>query len=800
MQKQNPYKIKLCLTLLGFALYVAGLEAQLFSVSGYVTDQKSHETLIGASVMVKSYSIGTLTNTQGFFSLSAIKPGSYTLVISYLGYKTEERSFVLTDKGIVLEAIALEPTPVMIDEVSITSLQPNPLIEKDIETGQKIMTPQMIQSIPTARNDVFAAVKYLPGVDRTEPFSPLYTTRGGDPGENAVLLDGVLIYNPYHASVSAGIFNTQTIKNVELLLGGFSAEYGGRNASVMNITTKDGNPNEFHGEIEPSTFHSKFFLEFPAGKNSSMMLAGRYMYDVPYNFLFQNTTYFYDYNISYTNRLNNRHRLTFKYFESKDFTGYNLNTLYKYIGNTLGTDLYDGFILEQRNDLKNRAFTSIHRFILSPGVYIQNQLYYSSHHSNNFSGLDFEGYETNQNGDSLLVEWKSNNRLTSEIHDLAAKTAVEIKLASYHEIKAGVEYNNYFFENSIDFNQVNRGAFSRHPALWALFLEDKISTAFLIIRPGVRLTKYRQNLWNIEPRLNMVVSLPWKMKLKAAYGQYLQYIVSMNTNEIEISQMVDYYYPLWDRPPAKSVHYMLGLQKAITNNLSLSADVYYKEIETSYTFDLNQQISEAFGFSNRLQEGHGDAYGIEFFMNGSHGKISGWMSYSLAWANRCYPLSDIKQGESYPYDYTRRHTFKTVLNYQLSKKSSVNAAFQFLSGIPRSIETTTQNYFSYNPSTDELGAFPLYSSSEKNSVMMPPLLNLDFSMRRKLSSGIGQQFASFLKADESYVTVTLSNVLFLYRNVEFYVPGTFVSRYYDKYIPLGSNYIPRIGLSYTLRF
>lgn len=74
------------------------------------------------------------------------------------------------------------------------------------------MTPQMIQSIPTARNDVLAAVKYLPGVDRTEPFSPLYTTRGGDPGENAILLDGVLIYNPYHASVSAGIFNTQTIK------------------------------------------------------------------------------------------------------------------------------------------------------------------------------------------------------------------------------------------------------------------------------------------------------------------------------------------------------------------------------------------------------------------------------------------------------------------------------------------------------------------------------------------------------------------------------------------------------------
>lgn len=779
---------------------IFSLQAQLFSVSGYVTDRKSHETLIGASVMVNNQSIGTLTNNQGFFSLNTIRPGVYTLEISYLGYQTEKINVTVVEKGIVLDAITLQPEPVMIDEVAITSLQSKPLAEKDIETGQKVLTPQMIQSIPTARNDVLAAVKYLPGVDRTEPFSPLYTTRGGDPGENAILLDGVLIYNPYHASVSAGIFNTQTIKNVEMLLGGFGAEYGGRNASVMNITTKDGNPNELHGEIEPSTFHSKIFLEFPAGKNASMMIAGRYMYDVPYNFLFQNTTYFYDYNISYTNRLSNRHRLTFKYFESKDFTGYNLNTLYKYLGNTLGTDVYDDFILEQRNDLRNRAFTAIHRFILTPGVFIQNQVYYSGHQSNNFSGLDFEGYETKQNGDSLLFEWKSSNRLRSKIYDLGAKTSIEIKLASFNEIKAGLEYNNYFFENCIDFNQVNRGSFSRRPALWAVFLEDKIRTKFLIIRPGVRFTKYRQNEWYIEPRMNMVIHLPWKMQLKAAYGQYLQYIVSMNTNEIEISQLVDYYYPLWDRPPGKSVHYLLGLQKEITHNLSLSADVYYKEIESSYTFDLNQKVSEAFGFSNRLQQGHGDAYGIEFFLNGAHHKLSGWMSYSLAWANRCYPSSGINQGGSYPYDYTRRHTFKTVVNYQLSRKSSVNAAFQFLSGIPRSIETTTQSYFNYNPSTDELGTFPLYGSSEKNSAMMPPLLNLDFSMRRKLTSGIGQQFASFLKADESFVTVTISNVLFLYRNVEFYLPGTFVPRYYDKYIPLGSNYIPRIGLSYTLRF
>ena len=779
---------------------ISSLGAQSLSISGYVTDTNTRETLIGATVILKSTSMATVTDNNGYYSLSGLAPGNYLIIVSYIGYKTIEKEVRLSSKGIILQEIKLCPAPLKLDEVSIMAMKPDMVADKEIEISQKVLTPQIIQSIPTARNDIFSAIKYLPGVDRTEPSSPLYTARGGDPGENAVLLDGIMIYNPYHSSITSGIFNTQTIKNVDLLVGGFGAEFGGRNSSVMYITTKDGNPNEFHGEIEPSTFHSKIFLEFPAGKDASMLIAGRYMYNVPFNFLFHSTNFFYDYNIAYTKRINNRNRLTLKYFESKDFTGYNLNTFYRYLGNSFDTDLYNGFTLEQRNDWKNRAATAIHKLLISPRIYLRTQIYYSAHQSNNYSGLDFELKFPNENNDTTKLQWASNSSLSSEIQDLCAKTTINIKTASFNNIKFGAEYNSYYFKNSISLNNIDNGSFSRYPSLLSVFIEDKISTSIFSIRPGLRLTQYNNNKWGYEPRINLLINLPKKIKLKAAYGEYLQYIISMNSNEIEMSQIVDYYYPILDNEPSKSVQYIVGLEKRLTPGLGISIDAYYKDIQNIYTFDLNLEQIEAYSFSNKLQSGTGKAYGLEFYLNGKYKKVSGWMSYSLAYATRQYPNSSINNGQEFPYDYNRRHTFKTIINYQITPNFAFNTSFIYLSGIHRSIEITTQSFYDYNPTSNDLSYFPLYASSEKNVALMPPQINLDFSIRRRITNGFGKQLADLIKAGESYVSISIRNVLFLYRNVDYYYPGTFIPLYYDKYIPVGSNYLPRVGISYTLKF
>jgi hypothetical protein len=782
------------------ASFLSLLQGQTFSISGYVCDKSTRETLIGASVQASVTGRVAVTDKNGYFVITGLPGGQHTLSISYIGYTSEQVSVEIKNEGIILDEIKLKPIRLKLDEVSIVSVMPDRMADKEIETSQKTLSAKLIQSIPSARNDVFSAIKYLPGIDRTEPFSPLYSARGGDPGENAVLLDGVMIYNPYHSAITSGIFNTHSIKNVDMLVGGFGAEFGGRNSSVMYITTKDGNTNELNGEIEPSTFHSKLFLEFPAGDNASMVVAGRYLYNIPYNFLFHSTNYFYDINLSYTLRINNRNRISIKLFDSRDFTGYNFNTFYRYLGNSFDTDVYDDFTLQQRNSWRNQSATLIHKWVISPRVYLRSQVYYSGHKSDNYSGLDFLFSFPDANQDTVKLEWSSSTMLNSAIQDLSAKTSLYVKIDKFNELKLGAEYNNYYFENGISINQIDNGNFQRSPELLSLYLEDKLSTPYFILRPGVRFSQYRNGEWNYEPRVNLSLLLPNQFRIRAAYGQYLQYIISMNTNEIEMNQMVDYYYPIWDRPASKSVHYILGFDKRVGKNLSFSIDAYFKDILSTYTFDSNQELAEAYVFSNRLQQGLGKAYGLEFFVNGRFKKLTGWVSYSLAWATRQYPDSKISDGEEYPYDYNRRHTVKTVLNYQLTPNFGLNSSFLFLSGIPRSIETTTQSYFTYDPATNQTGYFPLYGSSDKNAAKMPPVINLDFSIRRKLISGFGKKMADILRADESYVSITIQNVLFLYRNVEYYLPGTFTSVYYDKYIPLGSNYIPRIGLSYTLKF
>ena len=316
MQKFLKYCVLICRVLP--IMVSIGINAQRYAVSGYIVDQKTKETLIGATVFEASSGIGVVSDIYGYFQFAGLSKGSHTLTVSYLGYEPFELKVEIVNKSLILPEIRLEQKLMDVEEATIIAARPDVAADRQVETSMIELSAKTIQSIPTAGNDVFSAIKFMPGIDRTEPFSPLYTARGGEPGENAVLLDGIMIYNPYHSSISSGIFNTQIMKSVDLLVGGFGAEYGGRNSSVMYITTRDGNSSELHGEIEPSTFHSKIFLEFPVGGRGSAMVAGRYFYDIFSEFIFQSRSYFYDFNLSYTYRMNDRNRLSFKYFQSRD--------------------------------------------------------------------------------------------------------------------------------------------------------------------------------------------------------------------------------------------------------------------------------------------------------------------------------------------------------------------------------------------------------------------------------------------------------------------------------------------------
>lgn len=785
-------------------LVLSGMIRAQYVVSGFVVDDATSETLIGATVIEMESGRGSITDVNGFFSLAGLPEGANTLVVSFVGYQSDTLQLLLENSRLVPD-IRLRTKVESMDEVSIVAVKPNEAADKEVETSLLQMTSKMIQSIPAAGNDVFSAIKYLPGIDRTEAFSPLFSVRGGDPGENAVMLDGVMIYNPYHASISAGIFNTQTIKSVDLLMGGFGAEYGGRNSSVLYIHTKDGNNSELHGEIEPSTFHSKAFLEFPVGRRGSAMVAGRYFYDVFALFLMDNTSYFYDLNLSYTLRINTRNRLTFKYFLSQDDLGFNLNTFYQYFGNTVNLDIYDDFDLNLVNRWSNQAATMIHKWVISPRLLLRSQVYYSSHRSENISNTDFrmeiplEDDDTLSSiTDTLRLNWQTGSEFDNRISDLTAKTSLNFRLARFNTLQLGAEINQYYFRNSARINTIDQGSLSRSPLQIAFFAEDKLQAGPLILRPGIRAILYDDYDWVYEPRFNLVLMLPAGLRLKAAWGEYNQFVISMNTNEVEMNQSVDYYLPLRNYAPSKSVHYIAGIEKSMGNLSRISLDVYYKDIQSVYTFNINETGNKILTLSDKLEQGSGEAYGAELILQGRFRNLSGWLSYGLTWANRSYPFLD--GGKAYPYDYNRRHSFKLVANYAITKNLEYNTSFTLLSGNYRSIEQITQNYYSYDPQTSDLSMFPIWISNGKNKAKMPALMNWDMSIRKRLRTGFGKSLSDVFGVTESYLTVTIRNITFFRRNVEFYFPVGGIPRWEGKFLPFGTNYFPTVGLSYTLKF
>lgn len=777
--------MKLLVTIIALFAFSVSF-AQKSTLSGIITDAETGETLVCANVVLKTGEWrGTITNENGIFSLPGIEQKQVVVEFSFLGYQTISKEIDFEKNANQFIEINLNPSDIKLGEINIVDTQSDRLGDREIEISQHTLTPKTIQSIPTARNDVFKALRYLPGIEPTEPLSPLVSVRGSDPGENLIMLDGVTIYNPYHFVSSSGIFNMQTVKNVDMLVGGFGAEYGGRNASVINIATKDGNNNGLHGEVRPSTSESKLFLEFPVGEKTTMMVAGRFNYDIPGNFMLYSNNYFLDGNLSLTHRFNARNSLTLKYFSSADHTNLDFNSLYKYMGNSIGMqDIFNNMSLKWVNQWSNNIGTAIYKSVLTPKLFLRAQVYASLHGADNFSEMN------------MLVEdagFDTQTTFKSKVHDWSGKMNLEYKPFFWNELKVGAEFNKYLFYNSSMLNKIDNGSAEKTPDLLSFFAEDKITWGRLMVRPGMRIARFDNDEFLAEPRLNAVFKLSNNLKLQAAWGKYNQYVVSMNTQEFEFNQFLDYYYPLSNGKPSQSEHFILGAEKVLNKNHTLSVDLYYKDISRTYIFDLLQDSYEVFALSDKIVEGTGKSYGMELMWKGSFGQFSGWGSYTLSKSMRSFP--NIMNGEEYAYDYDRRHSFKVVMNYQATKRISYSGSFIAQSGIPKSVENTLQMYYMYDPLTGAMTYSPQFTVNKKNATRMPWLLYLDFGLQKKIVSGFGKDLANFFGADESYLVVNVYNALFFRRNVLYYLTAG-----EGRFIPMGDNYLPTVSAGYTIKF
>ena len=259
-------KLTILISILILLITASVSHAQDNNVKGFVYEKSTGEPMMFCNVYFKGTTYGASTDINGFFNITRIPDGEYTILVTNLGYDTIAERLELKNNVVLNKKYYLEESNVVLAAVNITADK----IEARTETKTSVVniTPKVITRIPTmgGQADLAQYLQVIPGVIFTGDQGGQLYIRGGSPIQNKVLLDGMVVYNPFHSIGLFSVFDTDIIRNAEVYTGGFGAEYGGRISSVMDITTRDGNKKRLAGKLSASTFGAKLMLEGPFKK------------------------------------------------------------------------------------------------------------------------------------------------------------------------------------------------------------------------------------------------------------------------------------------------------------------------------------------------------------------------------------------------------------------------------------------------------------------------------------------------------------------------------------------------------
>ncbi|MBK8819235.1 MAG: TonB-dependent receptor [Saprospiraceae bacterium] len=668
-----------------FIIILSSLSAVVFSqskeftISGYIKDKKSGETLIGASVSdLGNPQSGTITNTYGFYSLT-LPQGVYKIGFSYLGYTESIREIEL-NKNIQINIELNEG--VVIEEIVISAQHEER--RKNVE-GTQMGTVELpmenIKKMPAifGETDILKTLQLLPGVLSSGEGNAGFFVRGGGPDQNLVLLDEALVYNTGHLLGFFSVFNTDAIKNTTLIKGGMPANYGGRLSSVLDIQMKEGNLKKYSVEGGIGLISSRITAQGPVVKDkSSFMISGRrtYILDLIQPFLkgssFEGTNYyFYDINTKWNYIFSEKDRIYFSGYFGKDVLKFRQPTRDFVFdlpyGNSTGT-LRWNHVFTQKLFMNMSLIYNDYRFQVSGG-------------QDNFSFKLFSG-----------------------VKDWNLKTDFDYYLNPRHSLKYGINYTYHTLTpntasattGEVNFETGFKPKNAHETGVY--FLDDMKLTNKIFMNTGLRLSLFSQigpytslvdgtqyakgdhvkTYGGIEPRWSLNYRVNKELSIKSGVSVTTQYIHLVSNSASTLP--ADVWVPSTELvKPQRGIQYALGVFKNFKNDMyETSFEVYYKDLQNqidyadNYVNDISKDLENSFVF------GKGRAYGAEFFVKKSLGKWNGWIGYSLARTERSF--ENIEGGRWYPAVYDKAHDLKIVANYQINKKWDCSAVFIYGSG------------------------------------------------------------------------------------------------------------------------
>jgi len=769
--------------LIGLLSAALSLPLLAYNVSGYVVDAETGESIIGVNVFINELGMGDATDLDGFFILRNVRPGEHVLTLSHIAYRDTTRKIHVDGQDLFLGNLALIPTHLSAQTVEVRGVK-NSIIKKEVDIASFQVDPEVLTEVPQLNKDVFALLRYSPSVTIADPFSPQYYVRGSDPGENLVQLDGMTIYNPQHFLASHAIFNPYAIKNIEMLVGGFDAEYGGRNASILNIATREGNNRETHGEFRPSISGITGAVEFPVNMRTTAMISGRFLTDLMLRVIMGSPNVMMDFNSTLLTRVG-KTRLRFSGFYARDYMDYSADNIFVFFPDKLFEELREGFI----TNTSNRAYGLYTNTILRPNLMLETHIYHSRSQVDNRT---YFGYLAKDTTTALDIVLDFNTRIENSISDNTAKANLKWYAFRNQTLKFGFEVNRLSFTH-----ELGRSTEGRHPSIYhtefqAFFIQDQIELGYLLLNLGLRNSRsIKQAHWQPEPRFSMSLHFG-NTTLKAAYGHYYQYLTSMDSKDDEFVQFLEYYSAIDQQKPINSIHHILGLEGKLGEKLDYSISAYYKKLNRLYrsTYS-NNWLAES---SDKIIEGgEGESYGMEILVRGEIKRLSGWVSYTWSRGLRRYP--SIMNNKTVIFDGDQPHNLKMVLMYKLTPDVTASSTFQYTSGFPRTWETGQLMHYQYDPMHNSLGAFATSITPERNNVRYPPRLTWDIGWKKRLRSGFGYYLAEYLGGLDAYLNLTVRNLLFLHRDPAYYF---YIPNY--GYYGYDFEFLPSVSVGYTIKF
>lgn len=753
-------------------------DTDFITLSGYITDAKSSESLINANIYLPDYGQGTVSNEYGFYSLKIPKQKDIRIVASYTGFDSVviDSSFV-NDQGFDLELNrSHELAEVVITDqiVTVTPDGDSLLTIRNVDPVHmlEVLTSREFNSLISigGESDIVKRVQFSSGVNSgVDGFGGLFV-RGGSKDQNLVLLDGVPIYNMDHAFGIYSIFNSEVIKKAKLYKSGIPARYEGRLSSVLDIRTREGNRNGTSGNLTLGLFTAKASLEGPLrdGKGAYLVSFRRSIID-PWvdllanfineqnaaNFADRTRTLFVfnDFNIKFNWDLNSKNRLY--------LSGYSGRDRFRRIAFT-GLRGVDEQTSEDNIDWEwgNRLAILRLNSQLSNSLFLNTSLYYNRYRINSFDLNRFQRFD--EEGDFDFEEYNLGY-FDSSINDIGLKFDFDYVPNGSSYIKFGLSFVNHSFNPRLQFFStfvsaidlfppnaiINKNIIENNPDFEQIDIKGNEITAYfedeieinsnLKINAGINanlILTEGTTYFNPQPRLS-ISTKGYPVNFFGSFGFYAQYVQALTNSGIGIP--ADLWLPSTDElSPQRSRISSIGLSTQTKKGFYFETELFYKRFNDIVAFNEGSifNITQDTDWEAQIPKGNGEAYGIEFNFKQTVGKTNWFANYTFSRTTR--EFESINNGIAFPARFDIPHSIKIALNHNFSSRLVGTINWVYASGSRLTVPTEFIEIPLPNGNTITSLIF-----GEKNNQQLPDYHKLDIGISHNKNISVGEQKWTF---------------------------------------------------------